>query len=434
MNSIWKETSKRVPFESLNGVKSTDILIIGGGIAGILCAYQLKRSGIDCILVEADEICGGITQNTTAKITLGQGLLYNKMLHRFGEDKAKLFVKAQKNAIREYAHLAESIDCDFEAKDSYVYSLGNRKKIEKEVDALNILGIGASFSEARELPFSVAGAVRIKGQAQFHPLKFLYEIAKDLPIYEHTKVINLIPHKAVTNRGIITFLKLIVATHFPIYNKHGAYFLKLYQHRSYVIALKGTPHMKGMYVDESNTGLSFRNYDDLLLLGGGGHRTGKKGGCWQELEEFAKEHYPNAKIVAKWATQDCMTLDGIPYIGEYSKNTPDTFVATGFNKWGMTNAMVASKILCDLVQGKENRFAEVFSPSRSIFRPQLAINAFESTVGLLTPTTPRCPHLGCALKYNSAEHTWDCPCHGSRFDEYGSLIDNPATEDHSSIK
>ena len=434
MNSIWKETSKRVPFESLNGVKSTDILIIGGGIAGILCAYQLKRSGIDCILVEADEICSGITQNTTAKITLGQGLLYNKMLHRFGEDKAKLFVKAQKNAIREYAHLAESIDCDFEAKDSYVYSLGNRKKIEKEVDALNILGIGASFSEARELPFSVAGAVRIKGQAQFHPLKFLYEIAKDLPIYEHTKVINLIPHKAVTNRGIITFLKLIVATHFPIYNKHGAYFLKLYQHRSYVIALKGAPQMKGMYVDESNTGLSFRNYDDLLLLGGGGHRTGKKGGCWQELEEFAKEHYPNAKIVAKWATQDCMTLDGIPYIGEYSKNTPDTFVATGFNKWGMTNAMVASKILCDLVQGKENRFAEVFSPSRSIFRPQLAINAFESTVGLLTPTTPRCPHLGCALKYNSAEHTWDCPCHGSRFDEYGSLIDNPATEDHSSIK
>ena len=126
-----------------------------------------------------------------------------------------------------------------------------------------------------------------------------------------------------------------------------------------------------------------------------------------------------------------MTLDEIPYIGQYSKRTPDTFVATGFNKWGMTNAMVASKILCDLVQGKENRFAEAFSPSRSILRPQLAINALESTIGLLTPTTPRCPHLGCALKYNSAEHTWDCPCHGSRFDEYGNLIDNPATDDHS---
>lgn len=431
MNSIWKETSKRVPFEPLNGVKSTDVLIVGGGIAGILCAYQLKHAGVDCMLVEADEICGGITPKTTAKITLGHGLLYDKMLCRFGEEKAKLFIEAQKNAIREYAHLAESIDCDFEAKDSYVYSLNNRKKIKKEVDALNILGIEAAFSEARELPFSVAGAVRVKHQAQFHPLKFLYEIAKDLPIYEHTKVLNLIPHKAVTNNGVITFLKLIVATHFPIYNKHGAYFLKLYQHRSYVVALEGASKMNGMYVDERDTGLSFRNYKDLLLLGGGGHRTGKKGGCWQELEEFAKEHYPSAKIVAKWATQDCMTLDGIPYIGEYSKNTPDTFVATGFNKWGMTNAMVASKILCDLVQGKENQFAEVFSPSRSILRPQLALNALESTVGLLTPTTPRCPHLGCALKYNSAEHTWDCPCHGSRFDEYGNLIDNPATDDHS---
>ncbi len=431
MNSIWTETSKRVPFEPLDGVKSTDVLIVGGGIAGILCAYQLKRAGVDCILVEADEICGGITKNTTAKITLGHGLLYDKMLCRFGEEKAKLFIEAQKNAIREYTHLAESIDCDFEAKDSYVYSLNNRKKIEKEVDALNILGIEATFSEARELPFSVAGAVRVKHQAQFHPLKFLYEIAKDLPIYEHTKVLNLIPHKAVTNNGVITFLKLIVATHFPIYNKHGAYFLKLYQHRSYVVALEGASKMNGMYVDERDTGLSFRNYKDLLLLGGGGHRTGKKGGCWQELEEFAKEHYPSAKIVAKWATQDCMTLDGIPYIGEYSTSTPDTFVATGFNKWGMTNAMVASKILCDLVQGKENQFAGVFSPSRSILRPQLAINAFESTVGLLTPTTPRCPHLGCALKYNSAEHTWDCPCHGSRFDEYGNLIDNPATDDHS---
>lgn len=429
MNSIWSKTAARVPFDALNGVKSTDVLIIGGGIAGILCAHKLKCAGVDCILVEADEICGGITQNTTAKITLGHGLTYDKMLRRFGKDKTKLYAEAQRKAIQEYTLLCKDIDCDFETKDSYVYSLNNRKKIEKEVDALNILGVQASFSEARALPFPVAGAVRVKDQAQFHPLKFLYEIAKDLPIYEHTKVIDLIPHKAVTNHGVITFLKLIVATHFPIYNKHGAYFLKLYQHRSYVVALDGAPRMSGMYVDECDTGLSFRNYGDLLLLGGGGHRTGKKGGCWQELEEFAKEYYPHAKIVAKWATQDCMTLDDIPYIGQYSKNTPDTFVATGFNKWGMTNAMVAADILCDLVRGKENPYAEVFDPARTILRPQLAINALESAVGLLTPTTPRCPHLGCALKYNSVEHTWDCPCHGSRFDEYGGLINNPATDD-----
>ena len=429
MHSIWSETAERPSFPSLSGTKSTDVLIIGGGIAGILCARSLMRAGINCILVEADEICGGITQDTTAKITLLHGLLYDKMLHRFGEEKARLYAKAQRDAIAEYATLCRGIDCDFETKDSFVYSLNSRKKIEKEAAALRQIGVAAAVSDACELPFPVAGAVRVSGQAQFHPLKFLYAIAKELPIYEHTKVVDLIPHKAVTNHGVITFLKLIVATHFPIYNKHGAYFLKLYQHRSYVLALKGAPKMRGMYVDACDTGMSFRTYGDLLLLGGGGHRTGKGGGCWQELEKFASEHYPHAKVVAKWATQDCMTLDGIPYIGEYSESTPDTFVATGFNKWGMTNAMLASHILCDLVQKRGNPFADVFSPSRTVLRPQLAVNAWESAVGLLTPTAPRCPHLGCALKYNRAEHTWDCPCHGSRFTEDGELINNPATDD-----
>ena len=429
MESVWEKTASKPRFDALSGNKKTDVLIIGGGIAGILCAYKLKNAGVDCMLVEATEICGGITKNTTAKITLGHGLIYDKMIKRFGENKARLYAKAKSNAIQEYAQLCENIDCDFETRDNYVYSLNDRKKIEKEVAALNRIGVKAEFSDAKELPFSVAGAVCVKDQAQFHPLKFLYTITKDLPIYEHTKVTEVMPNKAKTNRGEITYKKLIIATHFPMLNKHGLYSLKLYQHRSYVIALKGAQNVSRMYVDESDTGLSFRNYGDLLLLGGGGHRTGKKGGCWQELEGFARKHYKNTEIVGKWATQDCMTLDDIPYIGQYSKSTPDVFVATGFNKWGMTNAMVAANILCDLVQGKNNPYAAVFDPSRTVLRPQLAINAFESTVGLLTPTAPRCPHLGCALKYNRAEHTWDCPCHGSRFTEDGQLIDNPATDD-----
>ena len=429
MDSIWEDTAKRVNFDALNGNKSTDVLIIGGGITGILCAYKLKNAGVDCMLVEATEICGGITKNTTAKITLQHGLIYDKMTKRFGEDKARLYVDAQNKAIKEYARLCESIDCDYETRDNYIYSTGDRKKIEKEVAALGRLGAKAEFSDAKELPIKVAGAVRVKDQAQFHPLKFLYEIAKDLPIYEHTKVMELMPHKVKTDRGEIECKKLIVATHFPMLNKHGLYFLKLYQHRSYVIALRGAQNVGGMYVDESDKGMSFRSYGDLLLLGGGGHRTGKKGGCWQELEYFAGKHYKNAEIVGKWATQDCMTLDDIPYIGQFSKSTPDVFVATGFNKWGMTNAMVSADILCDLAQGKSNPYAAVFDPSRTVLRPQLAVNAFDSVVGLLTPTAPRCPHLGCALKYNSAEHTWDCPCHGSRFTEQGELIDNPATDD-----
>ena len=434
IQSIWNKTTQKPRFDSLNKNKNTHVLIIGGGIAGILCAYKLKNAGVDCILVESDEICGGITKNTTAKITLGHGLIYDKMLRRFGEDKARLYLNAQLLALNDYKNHCKSIECDYETKDNYVYSLNNQKKIEKEVFALNRIGVKAEFSDACELPIKVSGAVRIKEQAQFHPLKFLYTIAGDLPIYEHTKVKELMPHKAITNHGEITYKKLIVATHFPILNKHGLYPLKLYQHRSYVIALTGAQNVNGMYVDESDTGLSFRNYGDLLLLGGGDHRTGKQGGCWQELEAFAKKHYKTAEIVGKWATQDCMTLDDIPYIGQYAKSTPDVFVVTGFNKWGMTNAMVAANVLCDLVRGKENPYSKVFSPSRSMLRPQLALNIIESAAGLLTPSVPRCPHLGCALKYNRAEHSWDCPCHGSRFTEEGELIDNPATDDHSCIR
>ena len=173
--------------------------------------------------------------------------------------------------------------------------------------------------------------------------------------------------------------------------------------------------------------MSFRNYKNLLLIGGGDHRTGKKGGGWQEMRDFAHRHYPQAEEQYHWATQDCMSLDGVPYIGPYSASTTDLYVATGFNKWGMTTSMVSAMILSDLVQGKKNPYEEVFSPSRSILHPQLKVNGFEAVVNLLTPTTKRCPHLGCALKWNSIEHTWDCPCHGSRFTEDGKLIDNPAT-------
>ena len=232
MDSIWLKTADKPRFDALGGNKKTDVLIIGGGIAGILCFYKLKNAGVDCMLVEADEIWGGITKNTTAKITLGHGLIYDKMTRRFGEDKARLYAESQSKAIQEYAQLCENIDCNFETRDNYVYSLNDRNKIEKEVDALNRIGVKAEFSDAHELPFSVAGAVRVKDQAQFHPLKFLYTIAKNLPIYENTKVTELMPHKAKTNRGEIAFKKLIIATHFPMLNKHGLYSLKLYQHRS----------------------------------------------------------------------------------------------------------------------------------------------------------------------------------------------------------
>ncbi len=429
MESIWEKSAERIRFDTLGKSRACDTLIVGGGIAGILCAYKLKQAGVDCMLVEKDRICGGVTKNTTAKITFCHGLIYDKLIKEFGQNKAKLYLDAQIKACHEYEKLCSDIDCDYEKKDSYVYSNDSLKKIQREISALKSLGINATFSAASALPMPISGAVKVKNQAQFNPLKFLYAIAEGLPIYEDTKVLEFMPNKVSTNRGEITFKKLIIATHFPIFNKHGSYFLKMYQHRSYVLALKGAQNVGGIYVDESDTGLSFRNYGDLLLLGGGSHRTGKQGGSWRELEEFAQKYYKNSKIVGKWATQDCMTLDNVPYIGQYSRNTPDVYVATGFNKWGMSSSMVASDILCDLICKKDNPYTEVFSPSRTILRPKLAVNAFESIMGLVTPTVPRCPHLGCALKYNEAEHTWDCPCHGSRFTEDGKVIDNPATGD-----
>ncbi len=428
MNSIWTETLSLPKFDSLKGDIKTDVLVIGGGMAGILTAYFLKKEGVDCILVEADRICSGVTKNTTAKITVQHGLIYDDLIRKFGREKAQLYLASQIEALNKYKTLCSNFDCDYEEKSSFVYSKSSLKKLEREVKALNSLGYNAEFVSNIPIPIWTVGAVKINSQAQFHPLKFIETIVKDLSIYENTRVMDLESTGAITENGRIHCQKVIVATHFPFINKHGAYFLKMYQHRSYVIALKNACDVGGMYVDEADNGMSFRNHNGFLLIGGGDHRTGKTGGGWWELSEFARLHYPKAEIAYRWATQDCMTLDKRAYIGLYSKATPNLYIATGFNKWGMTSSMVSAMILKDLVQGRSNVYSSIYNPSRSILHPQLAVNAFESICGLLTPTVPRCPHLGCALKYNAQEHTWDCSCHGSRFEENGDIIDNPATQ------
>lgn len=429
MDSIWSEYTMLPHFHTLKDDIKTDVLIIGGGITGILCAYFLQEKGIDYILAEGQTICSGITKNTTAKITSQHGLIYHKLLKRFGLEKTKLYLQANQTAVKKYFALCQTIDCDFEEKPSYVYSIDNRKKLEKEADALQQIGFPFKFTEVKELPFSTVGAICFEQQAQFHPLKFLAQIAQNLAIYEHTFIKELAPNIAVTDQGNIRYQRLIITTHFPIDNKHGMYFLKMYQHRSYVVALEHAAKLHGIYVDEASKGMSFRNYKDLLLVGGGSHRTGKKGGNWQELREFAEKYYPSSIEKAYWATQDCMTLDQVPYIGLYSKNMPQCYVATGFQKWGISSSMLAAMILSDQLAEKENPFASIFRPSRSIVRLQLLKNSWESILNLLTPTRKRCPHLGCALKWNSAEHSWDCPCHGSRFTENGTLLDNPANGD-----
>ena len=317
--SVWTDSIEIPQFDSLNGDRKTDVLIIGGGLCGLLCAYFLQRAEIDYILVEGDRIAKGITKNTTAKITFLHGLVYSNIINSIGKEKAQMYLNANKAALQEYEKMCGSMDCDFEKKSAYTYSMKDRQKIENEVRALHRLGINAEFTDDLELPFKTAGAVRVDNQAQFNPLKFIAEISKELHIYEKTFIRDITPHTAIADNGKITADKIIVTTHFPFINKHGNYYLKLYQHRSYAAAFENAQKMEGMYVDEYNKGMSFRSYKNLLFIGGGGHRTGKKGGNWNEIYDFAKRYYPDSTEKYSWAAQDCMSLDKIPYIGLYSK-------------------------------------------------------------------------------------------------------------------
>lgn len=391
-------------FESLPGDLHKDVLIIGGGMAGLLTAWQLENCGVDYALIEADRICRGVSRNTTAKITSQHGFVFDRLLRQFGAEKARLYYQAQERALAQYKALAKRIDCDLEVKDNYIYTVSQPKKLEKEIKALENLQIPFDFVEELKLPFPTAGAVRLREQAQFHPMKLMAALAKSLHIYEHTRALEFRGNRVVTDQGTITAEKIVVATHFPFLNKHGGYSLKMFQERSYALGLANAPDVDGMYLDEN--GASLRNYRDLLILGGGSHRTGKKSEGWRGLERFAESWFPQGEIRYRWATQDCMTLDGVPYIGQYGGRTPELFVATGFNKWGMTGSMAAASVLGDLVQEVPNAFREVFSPQRTSLRPLLGRNALEALGNLLTFRTPGAP-------------IWDAPCGGTSRNEAG---------------
>ncbi len=429
MDAIWNKDVQMPSFAQLEGDLRTDVLVIGGGLAGLLCAWNLTCAGVDCVLIEQNQMMGGVSGRTTAKLTAQHGLVYGKLLKQLGLEKAKLYWQANQAAVKALGKLAQNANCDFRKQSNYLYATDSTDKLEAEMAAYEKLGIPYQWESSLPLPFPVAGALCVPDQAQLHPMKLAAYLAEGLKIYENTKALAFADNQVQTQKGRIAAKKIIVATHFPILNKHGAYFLKLYQQRSYVLALENGPELGGMYLDVAENGLSLRNAGSYLLLGGGGHRTGKQGLNWKLPETVANRYYPNAKIAARWATQDCMSLDGMPYIGSYSRSTPDLYVATGFQKWGMSSSMVAALLLTDLVQGKENPYADLFSPQRSIWHKQLLINGVESTCNLLRPTKPRCPHLGCALQWNKEERSWDCPCHGSRFDEQGRVLNNPATDD-----
>ena len=282
MESIWKKEIEIADGKSLEGDMKVHTLIIGAGMAGILTAYLLKQRGIEAVIVEAKTIASGQTENTTAKITSQHGLFYSKLLRKAGVKRAKAYAKANEEAIRIYEQIVrkENIDCDFEKKPSYLYSVDDMRteELQREAEVAKNLGISASYVEGdkiTEIPFEVKGAVRFENQAQFHPLKFINHLADQLTIYENTKVLSVKEHTVYTNTGTIWAENIVFACHYPIINVPGFYFLRQHQERSYVLALENGKELSGMYYSIDEDGLSFRSVKDVLLLGGGNHRPGK---------------------------------------------------------------------------------------------------------------------------------------------------------------
>lgn len=451
MESVWMKDTEIRKREALSGDMEAPVAVIGAGLTGILTAYYLKKAGIPAVVLEADRIGGGQTKNTTAKITSQHGLVYERLIRTFGNRMAQHYAAANEEAIGEYERLIreKGIYCDFVRCPACLYSGTDRERLKREAEAAKSLGIEASFGTDCELPFPVAGVTRFEKQARFHPLKFLAQMAEEVEVYEQTKVLKAENEKVETDRGTVRAEYIVFASHYPFMNVPGYYFARMYQERSYVAALKGAERPESMYLGIDRDGLSFRACGDLLLLGGGSHRTGTnqsdKAGkrCrYGMLRERGKQLYPGCSEVFRWSAQDCMTLDGLPYIGRFSERRPNWYVATGFGKWGMTSAMVSAQILTAQISGRDCPVADVFSPQRRFTARaamEFMVHGAHTVKGLakhLLPAgdgkiIPNCPHMGCRLEKNPEEGTYDCPCHGSRFDAEGHLIDGPAQRDCS---
>lgn len=469
--SIWEtrppEELRR--YGALEGDLRTDVLVIGGGMAGYLTAFRLAETGRKVTLVEGYRLFSGTTAKSTAKITYNQGEIYTTLVKNYGNETAAMYYAAQCEGMRRYYELVKRycIDCDWQILDSYVYSRRD-DKAEKLLDAMLKAGIPCRSTKLSYNGNDVS-AIKTESQYSFDPLRFLRALPVNFDIYENTRVIAMDAENriAVTANGNIKADSIVVATRYPIIDSHGSYFFRLRPSMSYTIAVKGAS-ADATYLDLRENGLSVRPYDGGVTIGGCDRRTGTKGkDAFAELESRAAEFFPGKEIETRWSGQDGVTFDGLPYIGTYSPELRGVYVIAGFGKWGMANSMVASDIVTDLIEGRREDYAEIFSPSRKVkgaaggyirhaFRSAAyivlgnlhyplvtsrKISAGEGKVvningkkravykesdGRMYAIEAMCPHLHAELKWNSLTRTWDCPCHGSRFDRYGNVLCAPA--------
>lgn len=431
--SCWTDDKHIEPKMSLHGDITTDVAVVGGGLTGLLTAYMLKKSGIETVVLEKGQCAMGITGNSTAKITAAHRLVYDKIAEKRSCELARMYANANVAAIEKYADIVknENIDCSFERMSAFVYACDEDElnQIKNENRILAKTEIIAELTNETELPFETKGAIEYKNQAQFDPYKFAMGISDGLEIYENTCVKSIEGHKLITDNGSVTAKKIILCTHYPIFNYRGAYFIKLRQEASYALAVRCDSELHGMYAGVNKKMPTFRRFDDMIIVGGEGHKTGNsRPDVYKKLFQTARSFRRESEPMYFWYAQDCMTTDGLPYIGEIDKKTPEILVATGYGKWGMTSAMLAAEILTDKVAGLGHPLDRLISPSRMPSLAGLIYNAFSAAGGYIKmPKKTRiCSHMGCPLRWNPTQKTWDCPCHGSRFDVQGNPIESPA--------
>ena len=492
MNSLWIETTKnQLHLKSLTQNLETEVCIIGAGLFGLTTAYYLTKQGKKVVVVEKDDIGEKVSGNTTGKITSQHGLFYSHLIDDYGINYAQKYLEVNEKAIQNIKEIidTEQIECDFEEQSAYVFTTNQDEviEIEKEVDAVNKLGKKAKLITNVDKPFKMTAGIEFDNQAQFHPRKYMIGLAnvilKDNQIYNYTTATDVQKYGEkfliTTDRGNVLADSVVLATHYPIVNFPGFYFIKMYQSTSYIIAIETNSKIpEGMYITAKEPVYSFRSakYNDknIVLIGGSEHKTGEAiadNSHYTELEKKAKELYPDCKVLFRWNTRDCISLDKIPYIGEFSNLYNNMYVGTGFKKWGMTFSNIAGKIVSDKILGKQNEYEDLFTPTR--LKPiknrwevknmlketvdSIALNKFKidpSSIseiendnasimkidgenigiykdknGKLYAVSPVCTHLGCLLTWNNIDKTWDCPCHGSRFDYTGRNIYEPAIKD-----
>ena len=459
------------PYPPLRENLIADVAVIGGGMAGILTAHALHRAGLRVVLLEENRLAGGATARATARLSAQHGLFCERLIRDFGEYLARQYVSAQLHAVAQYRALIDDlgVDCDWREQTSRVYTAPNGPDLEREYAAALVLGAPAVLQAVKGLPFSVREALCFTAQASFEPLALFAALLDGLTVYEHTPVRDIRGSFVRCDGATVEAREIVVATRYPMLERWGLYHLRLRQEQAYLLALAGAPKLDGWYLDADTKGWSLQQRGDELVLSGGLHRCGEnRGGSYEALRRQAKLWFPEARETRAWSSQDCVTMDGVPYIGRYSAATPRLHIAAGFGRWGLSNSMVAATLLTAEILGNEYPYAEVFSPDR--FFPSASIEAmmegalyavrgkvkrlytpieqvtqdilpghggivrwhgrprgvYRDEDGRLYAVSPFCPHRGCALSWNDDDKTWDCPCHGSRFDYTGRRLSHPA--------